>query len=195
MRPPVPFRFERLEIPDVLLVEAATFADSRGFFRESYKASAFAEAGVDVRFVQDNYSRSRDRVFRGLHYQNPPEPQAKLVQVITGEIMDYAVDIRKGSPTYGRFVTAHLTESNHRSLFVPQGFAHGFCVLSDRADVLYKVSTEYSAELDRGIKWNDPAIGIELPVADPVLSDKDAALPSLTEADNGFTYGQRGPHS
>jgi dTDP-4-dehydrorhamnose 3,5-epimerase len=191
----VPFQFERLEIPDVVLIEAATFADSRGFFMESYKASAFAEEGIDLRFVQDNYSRSGDRVFRGLHYQNPPQPQAKLVQVITGEIMDFAVDIRKGSPTFGGFVTAHLTESNHRSVFVPEGFAHGFCVLSDRADVVYKVSTEFSAELDRGIKWNDPAIGITLPVDDPVLSEKDASLPSLAEADNAYTYSQRGQHS
>jgi dTDP-4-dehydrorhamnose 3,5-epimerase len=190
----VPFRFEPLDIPDVVLIETTTFADGRGFFLESYRESAFSEVGIDLTFVQDNYSHSHGRVFRGLHYQNPPQPQAKLVQVIQGEIMDFAVDIRAGSPTYGRFVKAHLTEANHSLLFVPVGFAHGFCVLSDTADVVYKVSSEFSAEVDRGILWSDPAIGIELPFDNPVLSEKDAHLPPLSEADNGFSFSATRSH-
>lgn len=189
----MPFSFERLAIPEVVLVEAKTFPDERGFFMESFVASAFAEAGIEQAFVQDNYSHSRSRVFRGLHYQNPPRAQAKLVQVIRGEIMDFAVDIRVGSPTYAQFVTARLSDDNHRSLFVPEGFAHGFCVLSESADVVYKVTAEFALELDRGIRWNDPAIGIELPFDDPLISPKDAGLPALAAADNGFSYRESVP--
>lgn len=188
----MPFHFERLAIPEVIVVEARTFPDERGYFMESYQLSAFSEAGVDRVFVQDNYSHSRSQVFRGLHYQNPPCAQAKLVQVITGEILDFAVDIRVGSPTYGEFVQVHLSQDNHRSLFVPEGFAHGFCVLGDAADVVYKVSAEFSLEHDRGIAWNDPAIGIKLPF-DPLISPKDAALPELAVADNGFSYHESVP--
>jgi dTDP-4-dehydrorhamnose 3,5-epimerase len=188
----MPFRFERLEIPDVVVVEAKSFDDHRGFFMETYKASEFASGGIPDRFVQDNYSHSTRGVFRGLHYQNPPRAQAKLVKAFRGEILDIAVDIRRGSPTYGRSVTATLSDKNGLMLFVPAGFAHGFCALSDEADVLYKVTDEYAPECDRGIKWDDPALGMELPIDNVILSDKDKALPPLAKADNGFSYRGNG---
>jgi dTDP-4-dehydrorhamnose 3,5-epimerase len=184
----MPFRFERLEIPEVILVEARSFDDHRGFFMEAYKASEFATGGIPHHFVQDNFSRSRRGVFRGLHYQNPPMAQDKLVRVSRGEIVDFAVDIRRGSPTYGRLVSATLSDKNGTMLFVPSGFAHGFCALSDEVDVTYKVTAEFSAEHDRGIRWDDPAIGVRLPIDNPVLSDKDATLPLLADADNGFVH-------
>jgi dTDP-4-dehydrorhamnose 3,5-epimerase len=184
----MPFEFQPLDLPDVVLVEARAFDDQRGFFMETYKRSAFAEAGISKHFVQDNYSHSSRGVLRGLHYQNPPASQGKLVQAIRGEILDIAVDIRKESPTYGKFVTATLSDKNRRLLFVPAGFAHGFLALSDEADVVYKVTSEYSAEHEAGIMWNDPAIGIELPLAEVMLSEKDQVLPLLADADNGFVY-------
>ena len=184
----MPFEFKPLEIPAVVLVEAKAFDDQRGFFMETYKRSTFVDAGISEPFVQDNHSHSIRGVFRGLHYQNPPSAQGKLVQAIRGEILDIAVDIRKGSPTYGRFVTETLSHKNHRLLFVPAGFAHGFLALSDEADVVYKVTSEYSPQHDSGILWNDPALGIELPLADVLLSEKDQALPLLADADNGFVY-------
>jgi dTDP-4-dehydrorhamnose 3,5-epimerase len=184
----MPFRFERLEIPDVILVEVKSFDDERGFFMETYKASEFGAKGIAHSFLQDNFSRSRRGVFRGLHYQNPPMAQGKLVKVYRGEIVDFAVDIRRGSPTYGQLVSATLSDDNGRMLFVPPGFAHGFCALSDENDVAYKVTAEYSPEHDRGIRWDDPSLGLQLPLGDPLLSDKDAALPLLADADNDFVY-------
>ena len=184
----MPFQFQPLDIPEVVLVEARAFDDQRGFFMESYKRSAFAEAGIVEIFVQDNYSHSTRGVLRGLHYQNPPAAQGKLVQALRGEILDIAVDIRKGSPSYGRFVTATLSHKNRRLLFVPAGFAHGFLALSDEADVVYKVTSEYSPEHDSGVLWSDPALGIELPLSDVLLSDKDQVLPLLADADNSFGY-------
>lgn len=184
----MPASFRRLEIPEIVLVEPAVFTDNRGYFMETYKHSEFAGWGVNDSFVQDNHSHSRRGVLRGLHYQKPPAAQGKLIQVVRGTIFDVGVDIRRGSPTYGRWAGAVLSDENHHMIYIPPGFAHGFCILSEEADVLYKVTAEYSREHDRGILWSDPQIGIRWPIAAPLLSDKDAELPPLAEADNDFTY-------
>lgn len=184
----MPFAFKQLHIPDVILVEAKAFPDERGFFMESFKESSFRENGIDARFVQDNHSHSVKDVLRGLHYQKDPKAQAKLVMTIRGEIFDVAVDVRKGSQTYGKWVGEILSEQNHRLLYIPEGFAHGFLVLSDEADVLYKVNSEYSPEHEAGIIWNDPDVGIKWPSDKPVMISKDLELPQLINADNNFTY-------
>ena len=184
----MPFIFERLTILEVMLVEPQVFPDDRGFFMESYKYSDFSAFGIKEHFVQDNHSLSTRGVLRGLHYQNPPKAQGKLVRAVAGEIFDVAVDIRRGSSTYGRWVGEPLSAANKRMLYVPPGFAHGFCVLSDEAHVVYKVTEEYSPEHDAGILWSDPQIGIRWPIEHPILSPKDAALPTRTRADNGFRY-------
>jgi dTDP-4-dehydrorhamnose 3,5-epimerase len=185
----MPFRFERLEIPEVILVEAIAFEDPRGFFMETYNWSAFRANGIPEAFVQDNYSYSVCGVLRGLHYQKPPKAQGKLIGVIRGEIFDVAVDIRQGSPTYGRWVGGRLSAKDRRLLYVPVGFAHGFCVLSSEADIFYKVTAEYAPGLEGGIRWNDAELGIPWPVQDPILSAKDVQLPVLREADHIFVYG------
>ena len=185
----MPFRFTRLEIPDVVSIEWTSYLDVRGSFAEIYRQSEFEAHGIRGPFVQDNRSRSVRGVLRGLHYQKPPAAQAKLVTVLRGEIFDVAVDIRRGSPTYGRWVGTVLSEEDGRMLYIPEGFAHGFCVLSEVADVLYKVTAEYAPELERGIRWDDPDIGIRWPISDPILSEKDASLPFLREADHDFSYG------
>jgi len=185
----MPFRFRPLEIPELVLVEAQVFEDIRGFFMELYKYSDFAAHGIPVAFVQDNYSHSRFRVLRGLHYQKPPKAQGKLVRVLRGEVFDVCVDIRRGSPTYGKWVGLVLSERQPYALYVPPGFAHGFCVLSDEADVLYKVTAEYDPGLEGGIVWNDPDLAIAWPVTDPIVSPKDARLPRLRDADPDFEYG------
>lgn len=185
----MPFEFRRLEITDVILVRAKAFEDRRGFFMEAYKRSEFAAQRIAATFVQDNFSRSvRRGVLRGLHYQKHPKAQGKLVMVLRGRIWDVAVDIRKGSPTYGRWVFAELSEDDHTMLWVPPGFAHGFCVLSDGADVLYKCTEEYAPELDRGIRWDDPDLAIPWPVKEPIVSEKDRAWPNLRHADNNYIY-------
>ncbi len=183
------FRFARLEIPDVILVEAKAFNDERGFFMEVYKHSEFTANRIPERFVQDNYSHSKRHVLRGLHYQKDPKAQGKLVAVFHGRVFDVAVDIRRGSPTYGKWVSVELSEEGHTMVYVPRGFAHGFCVLSSEASVVYKTTEEYSPDLERGIVWNDRDIAIEWPVTSPFLSLKDAALPTLREADNNFRFG------
>jgi dTDP-4-dehydrorhamnose 3,5-epimerase len=185
----MPFEFRRLRIPEVVLVTVRKFEDDRGFFMETYKRSVFAANGVNGVFVQDNYARSQRGVLRGLHYQLNPCAQGKLVAVVQGEAFDVAVDIRKGSPTYGQWVGEVLSAENGRMLYIPAGFAHGYCVLSDAADIAYKATAEYSPDLDRGVLWNDPAIGIDWPVRNPILSPRDAELPQLEDADNNFTYG------
>ena len=185
----MPFQFKRLQIPDVVLVDPRVFPDRRGFFMETYKRSDFEANGIPDQFVQDNYSHSAKGTLRGLHYQKLPQAQGKLVMVIHGEIFDVAVDIRQGSPTFGRWVGETLSSTNHRMLWVPPGFAHGFCVLSDEADVVYKVTGgEYAPDLERGIIWNDPEIAIRWPVDRPFLSEKDAVLPPLKEADHSFVH-------
>jgi dTDP-4-dehydrorhamnose 3,5-epimerase len=182
----MPFQFKRLEIPEVILVTARHFADHRGFNLESYKQSEFIENGIPWSFVQDNRSHSTQRVLRGLHYQLQPGAQGKLVTALSGEIFDVAVDIRQGSPTYGQWVGATLSADRFNMLYVPVGFAHGFCVLSEQADVLYKLTDEYAAQLERGVRWDDPDIGVNWPIANPVISERDAQLPRLRDADNNF---------
>ena len=171
-------------LPEVLIIEPDVFGDSRGFFFESYSEQRFAEAvGREVRFVQDNHSRSAKGVLRGLHYQLPPACQAKLVRVAVGEIFDVAVDMRRSSPTFGRWAGAVLTAENHRQLWIPEGFAHGFLTLSERAEVLYKASDYYAPADEGSVSWNDPELGIDWPEAgEPILSDKDRAAPPLRQA-------------
>jgi dTDP-4-dehydrorhamnose 3,5-epimerase len=187
----VPFTFKRMSIPEVILVEPKAFNDERGYFVEIYKESNFAELGIDTQFVQDNLSRSVKGTLRGLHYQLNPEAQAKLVFAIRGTIFDVAVDVRKNSPTYGQWVGEVISDGNHRGLFVPEGFAHGFCVMSDEADVFYKVTKEYSAGHERGVIWNDAGIMIKWPTGSPTLSAKDAALPALESAEKNFEYERK----
>ena len=171
-------------LPEVLIIEPKVFGDSRGFFFESFNQRAFNEAtGLDAKFVQDNHSRSTKGVLRGLHYQIQ-QPQGKLVRVVRGSVFDVAVDIRKSSPNFGRWVGVELTEENHRQLWVPPGFAHGFLVTSDTADFLYKTTDYYAPEFERSVAWNDPAIGVEWPLdgVAPQLSAKDKAGVSLENA-------------
>jgi dTDP-4-dehydrorhamnose 3,5-epimerase len=182
------FIFTQLQIPDVILIEARVFDDDRGFFAEMYKRSEFVENGITCTFVQDNHTHSVRGVLRGLHYQKHPAAQAKLVSVTRGEIFDVAVDIRKGSPTYGRWIAVSLSSENHQLLYIPEGFAHGFCVVSEEADVWYKVTSEYSPANDRGIIWNDPDLAIEWPIKEPLVSVKDSQCPTLIEADSNFIY-------
>lgn len=178
----------RTEIPDVVVVEPKMFGDARGFFFESYNRRAFAEStGCELDFVQDNHSRSRRGVLRGLHYQII-QPQGKLVRVARGVVFDVAVDVRRSSPTFGRWVGVELSEENQRQLWVPPGFAHGFVVLSEVADFLYKTTDYYAPEHERAIAWNDPDIGIGWPlqangIATPTLSQKDAAASRLAGAE------------
>jgi dTDP-4-dehydrorhamnose 3,5-epimerase len=175
-------------ISEVLVLEPRVFGDARGFFFESYNERAFRDAaGVDVKFVQDNHSRSARGVLRGLHYQLR-QPQGKLVRVVRGAVFDVAVDVRRSSPTFGRWVGTELSEENHRQMWVPAGFAHGFLVLSEFADFLYKTTDYYAPEHERCIAWNDPAIGVEWPlqpagIASPVLSAKDQSGAALGAAD------------
>lgn len=173
-------------IDGVLIFEPKVFGDERGFFLESYNQKVFDDAlDRDVRFVQDNHSRSTKGVLRGLHYQLSPHAQGKLVRVTQGSVFDVAVDMRRRSPTFGRWVGVELTEQNHRQLWLPPGIAHGFLVTSDSADFLYKTTRYYAPEAERGVRWDDPAIGIDWPLqrGAPLLSAKDAEAPSLADAD------------
>jgi len=184
----MPFRFEKLNIPDVLLITPKIFHDDRGFFYELFQNSAFFSNGICEQLVQDNFSHSRKNVLRGLHYQKNPKAQDKLVTTLRGEIFDVAVDIRKNSPTFGKWVGEILSEQNHKLLYIPKGFAHGFCVLSEEADVLYKVSNEYSPEHEEGIIWNDSEVNIRWPIDTPIIHKKDSQLPLLKNANNDFIY-------
>jgi len=186
----MPFQFSRLELADMILIEARSFRDDRGSFLETYKRSEFAAHGIAELFVQDNWSHSRCGVLRGLHYQKPPQAQGKLVMVLQGIIYDVGVDLRAGSPTYRRWVGVTLRAEDCRLLYIPPGFAHGFCVLSETADVVYKVTAEFCPDLDTGIVWNDPDLAIRWPIVDPILSPKDAGLPLLREANPGFTWAE-----
>ena len=179
------FTFTPYELPGLLLVEGKAFPDERGWFMESFRAKDFEAAGIPP-FVQDNLSRSRKGVLRGLHYQKAPAAIGKLVRCVRGRIWDVAVDIRRSSPTYGKWAAVELSEDGNRLFWIPAGFAHGFYTLSDSADVHYKVTGYWSADVDRGVLWNDPAIGIRWPAADPVLAPKDAKLPPLASADNNL---------
>jgi dTDP-4-dehydrorhamnose 3,5-epimerase len=166
-------------LPEVLVIEPRVLRDERGFFVETYHAPRYRAAGIDVDFVQDNHSRSVRGTLRGLHWQGEPHPQAKLIRVLDGEILDVAVDVREGSPTFGRWVAVPLAADTFRQLFVPIGFAHGFLVTSAYAEVEYKCSDVYDPAAERGLMWNDPDIGIVWPVTDPILSARDRAHPPL----------------
>jgi len=173
---------ERLEtgLEGLVLIEPQVFGDERGFFVETFSQEAWHELGVDVDFVQHNHSRSSLGTLRGLHFQTSPG-QAKLLRCPRGKIFDVAVDLRKGSPTYGQWEGYVLDDEKHRQLFVPVGFAHGFCVLSEVADVTYLVSSYYDPETEAGIRWNDPEVGVEWPVSEPLLSQRDVEAPTLAE--------------
>lgn len=182
----MPFKFTRMSIPDVVLIEPQIFKDERGFFLENFKKSIFEDNGITQTFVQDNFSYSLKGVIRGLHFQIPPKSQAKLVSVLKGEIFDVAIDLRSNSPTYGKWISENLSENNHRTLYVPEGFAHGFCVLSDNAYVLYKTNQEFSSEHEGGIVWDDSELNISWPIVNPILSKKDKLLPTLKKFNNPF---------
>ncbi|MES1153682.1 MAG: dTDP-4-dehydrorhamnose 3,5-epimerase [Rhodanobacter sp.] len=167
-------------LPGALILEPQVFGDARGFFYESYNEAKYRAAGVDHRFVQSNVSRSARGVLRGLHYQWP-NPQGKLVSVLEGEVYDVAVDIRRGSPTFGQSVGVMLTADNHRHFWVPEGFAHGFCVLSEFATFTYQCTALYDPKADAGIRWNDAALAIDWPLSEPLLSDKDGRTPLLED--------------
>ena len=178
----MPFEFERLRIEGVILVKPKVFGDNRGFFMESYKKSEFIAGGINTEFRQDNHSKSSKGVLRGLHYQAPPFEQAKLVRCTRGKIYDVAVDIRKNSKTFGEYIRVELSEENKHMLYIPEGFAHGFVVLSDEAELLYKTSNEYAPSADRGIRCNDEDLNIDWGIDfEPVLSEKDKKQPLLKE--------------
>ncbi len=184
-------KFIKTAIADVILIEPKVFGDERGYFVEAFRADTFeAETSIKTAFVQDNESRSSYGVLRGLHYQLPPHAQSKLVRVIEGRVLDVAVDIRKGSPTFGQHVCEELSAENKHQLFIPRGFAHGFVVLSETAVFSYKVDNYYSPECDRGIKFDDPQLGIDWKIAasELVLSDKDKTQPLLNDAPDLFDY-------
>jgi dTDP-4-dehydrorhamnose 3,5-epimerase len=173
-------KFSPADIPDVLIIEPRVFRDERGFFLETYHEKKFQDGGVDAQFVQDNHSRSVKDTLRGLHAQRR-RPQGKLVRAVVGEIFDVAVDIRPHSPTFGRWVGVTLSAENFRQLYVPPGFAHGFCVVSETAEVIYKCTALYDPSDELGVAWDDPDIGIQWPTRTPLLSPKDAAAPRLRD--------------
>ena len=179
-----------LSIPDVKLIEPAVFGDERGFFMETYRRNTFKEAGIDVNFVQDNMSSSRKGVLRGLHFQKDPYSQGKLVRVVKGAVFDVAVDLRKGSPWYGKWVGEIISEDNKLSLYIPQGFAHGFCVVSDEAVFHYKCTEFYHPEAEGSLRWDDPTVAVEWPLPDlpKITSPKDEKAPFLQEVDCNFRY-------
>src|SRR5580658_590203 len=178
-------------LPEVKLIQPVRHGDARGYFSEVYREDALRKAGVEIDFVQDNQSMSAPiGVLRGLHFQTPPMAQAKLIRVIAGSIVDVAVDIRRGSPDYGRHVAVALSAAEGNQLFVPEGFAHGFCTLEPNSELVYKVNRYYSPECDRGLLWNDPALGIDWRLGGnaPILSDKDRTHPALADLPAYFTY-------
>lgn len=185
---------ETLSIPDVRLLVPRRFEDARGFLSETYSKHRLAEAGIDAAMIQENHSYSAYKgTVRGLHFQAPPQAQAKLVRVLRGAVLDVVVDIRKGSPTFGRHVAATLSRDNWAQLFVPAGFAHGFCTLEPDTEVLYKLDAPYAPETEGGLHWADPDLGIDWPVseAEAVLSDKDRLYPRLKDLESPFRYEER----
>lgn len=184
----MPFEFQRTKIHDVVLIKPRVFNDERGFFMETYKKSDFKKAGVDVDFVQSNHSKSTQGVIRGLHFQKEPYAQSKLVRCIKGEIFDVAVDIRKESKTFGKYVSTELSEENKYLLFIPKDFAHGFQVLSEEAEVEYLVDNEYAEDCELGIIWNDKDINIKWPIDNLVISKKDERLISLKNLKNSINF-------
>ena len=179
----MPFDFEKMELEGLVLVKPKVFKDDRGFFFEAYKRGDFARAGITADFVQENHSRSGRNVLRGLHFQKKGSAQGKLVRCVQGSILDVAVDIRKHSPSFGKWAALELSAENSRILYVPEGFAHGFLVLSGTAEIIYKCTREYAPDSEGGIIWNDPRLGIPWPVREPVLSEKDKANPLFKDAE------------
>jgi dTDP-4-dehydrorhamnose 3,5-epimerase len=175
----MPFTFVPCALPGVVLIEPIVFQDERGFFMETYKASDFAKAGISLDFVQENHSRSVRGTLRGLHFQRAPRAQAKLVRTTLGEVFDVVVDVTPGSSTFGRWVSVALSAENKRSLYVPTGYAHGFCVVTAEAEVVYKTTQEYAPELELGVRWDDASLRIPWPISSPRLSDRDTRWPSL----------------
>ena len=184
----MPFTFTRLDIPEVILVQPKLFPDDRGFFAETYKMTDFKSNGIEMDFVQDNHSKSKAGVLRGLHYQTNPKAQGKLVRVVSGSVFDVAIDIRKNSPTYGKWVSAVLDAKQHNMLWIPPGFAHGVLVLEDDTQLIYKVTEQYSPEHDRCIRWDDPEIAVKWPINNPDLSEKDLKAPYFKDVNNNFIY-------
>ena len=179
---------ETTALPGVFVLRPRVFEDARGFFTESYNYETLRSHGIDTLFVQDNHSKSTRGTLRGLHFQLPPAGQVKLVRAVRGAVWDVAVDIRAGSPTFGQWVGTELSAENFRQLYIPSGFAHGFCVLSEDAEVLYKASHVYSPAHEWGIVWNDPALQIAWPVAEPLLSDRDCQLGTLADYLSGTPF-------
>lgn len=183
----MPLRFEPLVIADVVLITPQLFRDERGAFAEVFKHSEFEAAGVSATWRQINYSVSQKNVLRGMHYQLQPHAQGKLVSVAKGRIFDAVIDIRKSSPSFGTWTSVELDAETKQMVWVPPGFAHGFCALADDTEVMYAVTAEYAPASERGIIWNDPAVGIEWPIEKPILSNKDAKYPLLNEAETNFS--------
>lgn len=183
----MPFEFVETLIPDVWLIRSRIYPDQRGSLEEVYKQSVFDQFGLP-HFVQDNLTRSKRGVLRGLHFQHPPHAQGKLIYVLQGEIYDVAVDIRKRSPTFGNWVGKRLSSEDDQMMYIPVGFAHGFQALSEEAVVMYKLTAEYAPKSQAGILWNDPDLGILWPVEEPILSEKDRGWPRLKDAEIHFTY-------
>jgi len=182
----MPFTFQPLDIPDVILIKPQLLKDDRGFFAETYKETEFSANGIQDRFVQDNHSKSKAGVLRGLHFQNHPKAQGKLVRVVNGSVFDVAVDLRKNSNTYGKWVSAILSADNAHMLWVPPGFAHGVFILEDDTHLLYKVTAVYSKEHDRSLRFDDPTLAIKWPDHKPELSEKDLYAPYLQDLDCNF---------
>jgi len=183
-------KFTELEIPGVFLIEPRVFEDKRGAFYEFFSKKKFRDAGLDVEFVQDNHSLSSKGVLRGLHFQKEPMAQGKLIRVISGSVFDVAVDIRRGSPMYGKHIALELSAANKKSIYIPAGFAHGFCVLEDKTEFIYKCTRPYAPEMEGGISWDDPDLAIawpKLPV-DYILSEKDHHYPQLKDVEPVFSY-------
>lgn len=179
----MPFSFKLLSIPEVILIEPKVFPDDRGYFLETFKSSDFLSNNIPNKFVQDNLSFSRKNVIRGMHFQKKPKEQGKLVSVIKGRVIDVAVDIRKESPTFMKWIAVELNDSQNAMMYIPAGFAHGFLSLTEEVYFLYKCTNEYDQIADSGIRWNDPDIGIAWPINNPVVSEKDQRLPYLKDLD------------
>lgn len=182
--------FQKTDFPGLLVFDPEVFEDSRGYFFESYNEKIFRQEGIDIRWIQDNQSSSTYGVIRGLHYQVSPCPQSKLVRVMKGKILDVVVDIRKGSPTFGKVFSQKLSAKNKKQLLIPAGFAHGFSVLSEKAEVLYKCDVFYSKESEAGIVYNDPALNIDwgIPAGEEIISEKDMILPTFQNCKNNFVF-------
>lgn len=183
----MPFELEQTALDGVLLIKPKVFGDARGYFLELYKQPDWHALGLHVEFVQDNLSYSQHGALRGLHYQAPPQAQGKLVSVLQGKVLDVAVDVRVGSPTYGQHITLELSAENHHQLYIPAGFAHGFAVLSEDALFHYKCTAPYAPETEGGIRWNDPELGIAWGLEAPIVSEKDAELPYLKDLESPFS--------